>query len=627
MSKVIGARSISGCWTCRLRKKKCDEGHPACFTCLALGLGCDGYGQKPQWMDGGQMESELVQLIKQRVKKTTTQNRRLGLLRAQQMRQHNQISPAPNLANEYTPLPYTAPNIVQLISDDTVEEDGLLRSGLESAIYSPGIFESYAFSLEQSAPATILQTPSESLQQSPHIIRPTIPSICQQPGVGSLISLDDHGAHGTNLLMHFLDYVFPIQFPFYSPSPIEGGRGWLLYFLMPETSLYHAVLSVSAYHQQLLLPQHNDSEQRKIALAESQHTHIAFALEGMRRYINDYSRNREEIGRDYIFFLGCTIQLIYFKLFQGGIEGWQIHLRAASTIITDLGSRFKLQTVPPLPVQSTPAMLDGQPHVDTETNRGFQPSTTEVRAVRFFTTAFIWLDILSCVSLRAKPSIEIHEHLIEDSSLQFKTLMGCENWVMVLIIKISALDEWKKESERHGRRLSMMELVRRATKIEECLKNKLAYNPMNFDPPTPHSNSSRTTHSEKFSGYSSVVTRIFARSTLTYLYVVISGAYPELQEIRESVEATIASFRELPHAWLLSSLVWPFCITGCLALKEQQFFFRDLVARAGMNENISSTCQKALQVMEECWRMRENELGSCDWTDAMNSLGWQVLLV
>lgn len=34
-------RSRTGCWTCRTRKVKCDEGRPLCGQCSRLGHACD----------------------------------------------------------------------------------------------------------------------------------------------------------------------------------------------------------------------------------------------------------------------------------------------------------------------------------------------------------------------------------------------------------------------------------------------------------------------------------------------------------------------------------------------------------------------------------------------------------
>ncbi|KAK5254562.1 arginine metabolism regulation protein II [Exophiala xenobiotica] len=43
-------RTLTGCYTCRERKIKCDDGRPACKRCTALGVACQGYGVKLSWL-------------------------------------------------------------------------------------------------------------------------------------------------------------------------------------------------------------------------------------------------------------------------------------------------------------------------------------------------------------------------------------------------------------------------------------------------------------------------------------------------------------------------------------------------------------------------------------------------
>ena len=60
----LPARSPHGCWTCRARRKKCDENRPSCSTCASLELECHGYGPKPTWMDNGILQREQILCIK-----------------------------------------------------------------------------------------------------------------------------------------------------------------------------------------------------------------------------------------------------------------------------------------------------------------------------------------------------------------------------------------------------------------------------------------------------------------------------------------------------------------------------------------------------------------------------------
>ena len=64
-------RSKQGCWTCRLRKKKCDEGNPYCSTCESLSITCYGFGHKPDWMDNGEKERAVLDSFKNTVKHTS----------------------------------------------------------------------------------------------------------------------------------------------------------------------------------------------------------------------------------------------------------------------------------------------------------------------------------------------------------------------------------------------------------------------------------------------------------------------------------------------------------------------------------------------------------------------------
>ncbi|KAF2013049.1 hypothetical protein BU24DRAFT_263196 [Aaosphaeria arxii CBS 175.79] len=48
-NKRTVTRTRTGCWTCRGRRKKCDEVRPFCNTCANLGLRCEGYGVRLRW--------------------------------------------------------------------------------------------------------------------------------------------------------------------------------------------------------------------------------------------------------------------------------------------------------------------------------------------------------------------------------------------------------------------------------------------------------------------------------------------------------------------------------------------------------------------------------------------------
>ncbi|KAL4896337.1 hypothetical protein BDV59DRAFT_199534 [Aspergillus ambiguus] len=47
--RVFSNRTKTGCMTCRRRKKKCDEQHPACNNCIRGGFLCEGYSSRGTW--------------------------------------------------------------------------------------------------------------------------------------------------------------------------------------------------------------------------------------------------------------------------------------------------------------------------------------------------------------------------------------------------------------------------------------------------------------------------------------------------------------------------------------------------------------------------------------------------
>lgn len=49
-----------------------------------------------------------------------------------------------------------------------------------------------------------------------------------------------------NLVVMYLDYVFPFLFPFYRPRLMDAGRGWLLVLFTRNKALLHTALSLAS---------------------------------------------------------------------------------------------------------------------------------------------------------------------------------------------------------------------------------------------------------------------------------------------------------------------------------------------------------------------------------------------
>jgi hypothetical protein len=244
-------------------------------------------------------------------------------------------------------------------------------------------------------------------------------------------------------------------------------------------------------------------------------------------------------------------------------------------------------------------------------------------AINFLLGSFISFDIISCASTGSAPFLEIN-HLLALATLgiNMESVTGCRNPVMALIFEISLLDRWKKEAQ-NARKLSIVDLVKRGRHIEERLRQELAHIDNISTTQLLLWNSSGIYQAPTPTEFN----KIFILSAITYLHVVISGAHPELPEITESVSETIAAFKKLKDLRVLRYLVWPFCVSGCLALGKQQSFFRDLVSAAEVKQWMVGTCFEAFKTMEECWDRRKGSSESCDWVSVMKRRGHFILLM
>ena len=252
-------------------------------------------------------------------------------------------------------------------------------------------------------------------------------------------------------------------------------------------------------------------------------------------------------------------------------------------------------------------------------------------AVKFLLGSFISLDIMAAASTRCRPILGIdHSLVVEKLEIDLNNITACENWVIILILEISRLDTWKSEAEANHK-LSIVELARRGHEIRERLRRPLADidlrqrlseidipSSTKFSPKDLSKLQTRRNHLE--------TTKIFALSAVTYLNVVLSGANPDLPEITESVSNTIAAFKTIEDLKLLSNLAWPFCVTGCLALKEQYSTLRGLMSAANAKTRDLRTYAKAFEIIEECWRARQAGSREIDWVSVMENSGCYVLL-
>jgi len=268
LPRTAEQRTANGCWTCRLRKLKCDEGEGECHQCRRHDISCAGYGPKPDWKDGGAKEAEKLELVKDMV----SRKRKNGIRRSQ------------SIILEHRPATTTT-SLASMDSTETVTMDH--DSELPPAngqLYHP------------SSDVPVQKTPpSQELATLASLKHPA-----QQASIR-----DDE------LLMHYLDYVFQLQFRHHKYAVNFSSRGWLFSLIKRITPLRHSVLSLSALHQHCLT-QHGPGTNQDDTLRELRNHH-SLSLSGLRQFLQD--RINDPWTEDHVPTLACCIQLISFDVF------------------------------------------------------------------------------------------------------------------------------------------------------------------------------------------------------------------------------------------------------------------------------------------------------------------------
>jgi hypothetical protein len=290
-------------------------------------------------------------------------------------------------------------------------------------------------------------------------------------------------------------------------------------------------------------------------------------------------------------------------------------------------------------------------------------------ALKFVLNAFVWFDGITCMSLGFRSLFSDPRRIIEIPGdwLQQEQFLGCRNETMTLVCETNALAIWKKDAQER-RSLRARELVSRAVDLEQRLEEHIAKYPLPVNSfterlgipskgtdgeTTPNSCSSNNSsvrssgvnhdRGNEHSNRSSILcmSHIFAVASLTYLHVIVDGFNPNVPEIRNCVSRAITAFQKLPDSSLLRHLVWPLCITGCLAdtQQQEQQAFRNILSSTVVvgemelereQQMLSNDCWTVLQVLESVWKLRrESSTGvlEMDWTNAMQVLGSPVLLI
>lgn len=455
------------------------------------------------------------------------------------------------------------------------------------------------------------------------------PSIAPTPSATTYFRFGYH--REAELLMHYLDHVFALQFRFHTPSVANGGRGWLLWLLTETKPLYHAALSLGALHQHSLLARSARGQRYHDTLSEL-NEHHSRALQELQIFLQtsyEVSTGAGSGRKRRLQILACGVQFISFELFRGGTSQWQVHLDALATVVRSM-------TVVD-PVNGGPSLGSHDP----STPGGIEPHRMESNAEHFLVGAVLWFDVMSCASTNESPRLHYEAPGLLQCQIDLANIIGCQPWVALAVGDIATLSAWKREAISTSS-LSFWKLFEQGDPIRKRLGDGIASLRAEIDESFATLGLSHlgtmgaylvlTNPRVQQEAFKRAITLVFAHAAQVYLNTVISAADPKLDDVRNSVVDTMNALQELQFicdAQALRNLIWPICIAGSMAEDAPtKSYFQSLIQDLGEEAHAFGNTTDTLRIMQKCWASRkDNEPGLWDWFTAMESLGQRVLLV
>ncbi|CAH0045681.1 unnamed protein product [Clonostachys solani] len=566
------ARISHGCWTCRLRRKKCDEQHPVCDICAALCITCHYDDKKPEWMDGGAKQEEMMENLKREVKQKAPYRR---------------------------------------VERPHVSGEKVFNTGFGEWSTGP-----QNMMPEQTQNGTYNGTDS-------HV------SLSQGTGCGHLDRSSLLDRSDSILTTFYLQSVLPFLFPFYRPPIARGGTAWILELMIRSPVVRQATLCQGCFF--FCLAQGTDSRE---VICDTVFSQVREAFQSLERAIQ--AMNGSDIVENphgTVQIMVSIVQMLHFEVAALTFENCGAHLNAALALFCQLFVRPC--NVEPVGLRANFNTFMGRlgPSSYIPPAEHILIPSAEQDAFYFSTALLLFDDIIASTTLQKRPRLyQYHHSLLESTEgrvpvINLDEVMGCQNTTILQIGEIAVLDEWKKERQNAGK-LDMIELTSRATRIKNILEGQIVRldgeptegckpggNLLDLLAPNYGASSSRR-----------LVTLVWTHATLLYLLVVVSGWQPVSDEVQHHVSQImdLLANKQTPHT-LLRPMVWPFCIAGCLAQPAQRAEIRRIVG-ALQPSIVFSTVRKALEVMENVWHSKDEDV-YLDFSACFKAQGDMVLLV
>ncbi|PTD09555.1 Transcriptional regulatory protein pro1 [Fusarium culmorum] len=591
-------RSRTGCYTCRLRRKKCDEGTPMCTACKHLGLQCEY--KRPMWWSNNDMRRKHKEDIKMIIKRKKLSEKSLDRTRSASIDSQfpgafNFNSP-PN-GNEYG---FGAPMHPEFMFGSYSPYEIDVKTERQMFVNDvPTVRESHisTFSTYHTPPpaGTVLPHGPLDGEWTEQVFQERKQSLSEEtlncnffdfshgPSTESRqiqLELDENDQ---SLLDHFIQFVLPTIFPILeSNQHCSVGSDLVLPALQSNSAYLHCCLS----------DLDNDIMRHRYAT-------IWALCEALKK-----DENHQQI-------LEATLGLIFFQSVVGRYDDglldipWHQHFQAAISLVQKL-DLHGMVTDPTRASMQTP----------------FNMSLSS------------WIDILGATMKGRSPTFAHtyrEKHLSQfNPSLGLRELMGCDDRVMYLISEIACLESLKKDG------MDDFTLCQHVSALGE----QISLTEMGDAGPKMPFNANGSLSPKQLSKNMTMAFRIAAR---IYLCSLVPGFNPRQPSTMGLVEKLTNVLQHIPSGpnGFDRNLAWVYLIGGSTSVPGSTFraFFEDRLVQLGDSARFG-TMGRVSTLLHEVWAQNDSLAGvntpgstteatqlHIHWRDVMESKGWDFLLI
>lgn len=582
----VGSRSRTGCLTCRIRKKKCDEQQPACQTCQSIELTCYGYNVPlPSWCTSKGSWEEVKDSAEAKALRNLAATR-YKIRRKFGLKKGDSVLPTAQFG---------------AAEGDDVDEHRLSRAISRSTENSTS-----------TVAIACLRTVT-----TPNIWQLYPESMWWDSAINNLVPASSYSdRQNTRLLTMFLEVIHPITHGFYQ-LPSGKDRSWLLARLVSDEALYNISLSVSAcFDHSLTEPLKTDSIGICLRVRSLQNRAIAQLHPRIHKFVTEENQPLETLICTGLSLLDIILNLINLEIFSMLQGLWETHYHAARLLVNDIEIRSLAKAGScPRPKSSAIGSVLSTSLADDQ----------QKRSMEFCLMNFIWVDVIAISTFGVatySPSAFDYLYLLENGTIETHRAMGCRGWIMATIVEIARLEPWKPlQCSQANADVPMKDLMQQGIQLENKLKSGLE----RLEKESCQFQRSAGSHLEEDSRLVSIIWAYAAQIFLQVTVLEIIGTQSGITDVL--IESCLQKLEQLP-ARLVIRVCWPYTIAGCMSTSEQHGRFRRIVSRTMQESEPPGMSWKGLMVMEECWRLQQMHGSSrIGWRAAMDSLDARVLLI